>query len=132
MKNYLQDKKQILKPMLLLAALVCFGATVSAQQWGTWCYKDFPANGTFTVPEGCTKVYFEAIGGGGAGGFVKGGHGQEFDTEADNENMYQVSGGGGGGAYGLQTSILALPLAKRSLSLSAPAVITLPTELPRH
>lgn len=101
MNYYFTTKNQSkIKALLILFAVICFCATVSAQQWGTWCYKDFPSNGTFTVPSGCSKVYFEAIGGGGAGGFVKGGHGQEFDTEADNENMYQVSGGGGGGAYG--------------------------------
>ena len=40
-----------------------------------------------------TSVKFEGVGGGGAGGFVKGN-----DSDGDNY-LYQVAGGGGGGAY---------------------------------
>ena len=51
------------------------------------------------MPQGCTKVYFEAVGGGGAGGFLFS-QGEGEIVEADMHNYYKVSGGGGGGAYG--------------------------------
>ena len=66
-------------------------ATVLAQ--GTWCYKDYTSNGTFTVPGGCTKVTIEAIGGGGGGG--KAGCPGSFIGNS----KYSVGSGGGGGAY---------------------------------
>ena len=86
---------------LLILTCCLFTASISfAQQWGRWCYKDYTSNGEFKVPEGCTKVYFEAIGGGGAGGFVKGYSALNTGGDDGSGRMYQVGGGGGGGAYG--------------------------------
>jgi len=86
-----------------------FTASISfAQQWGRWCYKDYKSSGNFKVPVGCTKVYFEAIGGGGAGGFVgcdNVDNSADGLHEADIQNYTKVGGGGGGGAYGLSATI---------------------------
>lgn len=52
--------------------------------------QTFTSSGTWTVPTNVYKITIEAIGGGGAGGFVEG------KSDAD----YTVSGGGGGGSKG--------------------------------
>lgn len=93
------------KGLLILSCCLFIANATFAQQWGTWCYKDYTSSGTYTfkVPTGCTKVYFEAVGGGGAGGFVK--SDGEGAHEGDIQNYYKVSGGGGGGAYGRSATI---------------------------
>ena len=101
---------------LLMLTCCLFVASVSfAQQWGKWCYKDYSnpdgpnadKSHTFTVPAGCTKVYFQAVGGGGAGGFIKS-EGRGFLDELKMSKYYQVSAGGGGGAYGYSDTITGL------------------------
>ncbi|MBO7490842.1 MAG: hypothetical protein J6T59_00210 [Bacteroidales bacterium] len=100
-------KKTIMLVRGAILLVFCFLAvnTTFAQnnQWGKWCYKDYTTTGVthkFTVPEGCTKVYFEAIGGGGGGGFVKGYSALNTGGDDGSGQMYHTGGGGGGGAYG--------------------------------
>ena len=101
-KNSTLLRGSILLVFCFLAVNVSF-----AQQWGRWCYKDYESSSSFTVPQGCTKVFFEAVGGGGAGGFIKS-EGQGMIDELYMSKYYQVSAGGGGGAYGRSDTVFGL------------------------
>lgn len=90
--------------LFLLACLVSMTGLTSAQttgQWGQWCYKDYSYTGseqTFRVPDNCTKVTVEAIGGGGAGGYAYKGF-LAVSIINWSHDYYRVGGGGGGAAY---------------------------------
>ncbi len=104
--NYISNKKikDMTKKHLFqngLALFVClflFAGALFAQEYtnielvknsGTWVVPT-TLNGNNIV---VTSVKFEGVGGGGAGGFVKG-------NDADGDDyLYQVAGSGGGGAY---------------------------------
>lgn len=105
-------KKTIMLVRGAILLVFCFLAvnTTFAQnnQWGKWCYTDYTSDGTFTVPEGCTQIWFEAVGGGGASGFLAStgfGVGMLEGEELNMHEYYKVSGGGGGGAYGRSETI---------------------------
>lgn len=82
---------------LLLAFFLLGGVSHVYAQVSVWAYKDYDANGTFTIPSGTSKITVEAIGGGGGGGTAY--NPDYFVGLSDPYVKYSTGGGGGGGAY---------------------------------
>lgn len=90
MKRKISNFKEDSLKIFLFCVVFCFLAgPLQAQS-----KKTFTSNGSWTVPAGVTSVKIEAIGGGGAGGYV---HGSGV--------QFQCSGGGGGAAYARVNSL---------------------------
>lgn len=91
----MREKRHVLPVMLTLAVML--GALSVNAQFYVWAYKDYDANGSFSIPAGTSKITVEAIGGGGGGGTAE--NPDYFIGVGSNYVHYSTGGGGGGGAY---------------------------------